>query len=264
MCSLAVAAKCGGSATRATNGRPTFPAATMAQAALSAPAKKSSPAKTISPASIPSSLVSGTRRRMALCGQTRSPHPATRKSGGSATKATNTGPSSPAAHDVTAVAHIAKTSKSCRDSTISPQNIQRSQPNGTQPKTAPSHPTRCSPAAGERFGGSAKTATAGKPSSIPAQARRTAAVRSALAMPLASAARATRRILKRWKNENEQLANKEEDTPLLRTSTARARQCALVPCRYNVDDYGSVHDSLSCALLEKCFYNNREKGERHE
>mgnify|MGYP002773188980 CR=1 FL=1 len=52
MCSLAVAARCGGSASTATNGRQTFPAAIMAQAVQSAPAKKSSPAKTISPASI--------------------------------------------------------------------------------------------------------------------------------------------------------------------------------------------------------------------
>ena len=197
MCSPVVAARCGGSASTATNGRPTFPAATTAQAVQSAPAKKSSPAKMISPASIPSSPVSGTRRRMVLCGQIKSPHPAIKKSGGSATKATNIRPSSPAAHDVTAVAHIAKTSKSCRDSTISPQNIQRSLPNGTQQKTATSHQNRFCQAVAAEFGGSVRTATAGKPSSIPAQARRTAAVRSVQAMPLASAARATRRILKR-------------------------------------------------------------------
>ena len=123
-------------------------------------------------------------------------------------------------------------------------NIQRSLPNGTQQKTATSHQNRFCQAVAAEFGGSVRTATAGKPSSIPAQARRTAAVRSALAMPLASAARATRRILKRWKNESEQRSNKEEDIILLKTPTARECQCALALCRYNVDDYGCAHDSL--------------------
>lgn len=63
-------------------------------------------------------------------------------------------------------------------------------------------PTMSSPAAGAKFGGSAKTVTPGKPLSIQEPAAKTAAAHSAQATPTANAAPATSVILPKTTNTN--------------------------------------------------------------
>ena len=116
-------AKSGGSATKATNGAQPSPPVSTAAAAQSAPAKRSFLASTTSPASILPSPKNGTQPKTAASPQSKSPPPATKKSGGSATKATSIRPPSPAAPSATAVAHTAPIPRCSQALTISPQNI---------------------------------------------------------------------------------------------------------------------------------------------
>ena len=121
--SPALGAKSGGFVIKAMNGAQPSPLASTAAVAQSAPARRSSPARTTSPASIQPLQPSGTQPRMAPSHQSKSLPPATKKSGGSATKATSIRPPSPAAPKETAAARTAPTPRCSPASTISPQNI---------------------------------------------------------------------------------------------------------------------------------------------